>query len=106
MLALKFNYPLDKRNKLLDRKFHLASMLRNKQFMGDTIKEMEELVSTNAFTSEHLKLLVRKEQYEAMDESNIQQNVFVDYLDPVATPANYSYAKLTEYDHFFFIQMP
>lgn len=77
-------------------------MLHNKQFIGDTIGEMEELVQTNAFTREQLKLSLRKKQYEEIDESNVPQSVLFDYLDPAATPHNFAYAKLTEYDHFLY----
>lgn len=50
--ALHFNYPLKKRDKLLDRKFHLADSLEKRR---ETVRELNELLKTNVFTDEQLK---------------------------------------------------
>lgn len=55
MLALKFNYPMEKRNKLLERKFQLALATQRKDFVAKTLRQMDELVEKKIFTAEQLK---------------------------------------------------
>lgn len=50
--ALDFNYPLNKRDKLFDRKFQLADSLDKKQ---KTLSEINELFETKIFTDTQLK---------------------------------------------------
>lgn len=52
-LALRFGYPMKKRNKLLKRKFFLA--WRDKKKLLDTLREMEEMIKRRLFTEEQLK---------------------------------------------------
>lgn len=51
-LALRFGYPMRKRDKLLKRKFHLAWKDGKKQ--AETLREMEEMVKRRLFTEEEL----------------------------------------------------
>lgn len=54
-LALRFGYPMRKRNKLLKRKYHLAG--RDKAKKRDTLREMEEMVKRRLFTEEQLNCM-------------------------------------------------
>lgn len=59
-LALRFGYPMKKRNKLLKRKGYLA--WRDITWKRDTIREMEEMVKRRLFTEEQLKCKSKNEQ--------------------------------------------
>ncbi|XP_031622222.1 SET and MYND domain-containing protein 4-like [Contarinia nasturtii] len=62
-LALKYNYPINKRDKLLDRKFYLAKDVAKCE---ETIHEMEELIEKKIFTEKQMKLSLRRKQLEEM----------------------------------------
>lgn len=55
VLALKFNYPLKKRDKLLERKFSLANTISKKT---ETLREMEDLVERKIYTEVELKCIL------------------------------------------------
>lgn len=52
-MALKLNYPIGKRDKLLERKFYLGDNVDERQ---TALKEMEELVEQKIFTEIQMKL--------------------------------------------------
>lgn len=105
-MALKFNYPLAKRDKLLERKFRLASMLHDTQYMSETLNDMEHLIQSGIFTDNQLQFSTRKkhlvdhqnEQANLLDadESNVPEGVFDEYLNLDTSPANLTYAKLKQ----------
>lgn len=51
-MALKFNYPMKKRNKLLERKFYLGENVDERQA---ALQEMEDLVEKKIFTETQMK---------------------------------------------------
>lgn len=51
-LALKLNYPMKKRDKLLERKFYLGENVHERQ---TALREMEELVEKKIFTEQEIK---------------------------------------------------
>lgn len=53
-LALKFNYPIKKRDKLLERKFYLGDNVDQRQ---TALREMEELVEKKIFTEDQMKCM-------------------------------------------------
>lgn len=77
----------------------MAAQLHSKQFMGETLNEMEELSRSGLFTAEQLKIPARKKHYEQVNESNAPKCVYDNYLDLNSTPANSSYAEIVEYDY-------
>lgn len=52
-LALRFGYPMRKRNKLLERKFHLA--FPNETKITETLQEIDEMVKRKLFTEQQMK---------------------------------------------------